>query len=554
MRALAAVSASLFAILAGGSLLTPVAAAAQQGEGGPGVAAAPEWLARWSPLRPVADLSRTLPGTPALPGLLTTPQPRTGLFWTAGNPAALPADAAEAWSGYRGEWSGSSGEFRRPLDPGTVDATRLAAEGWRPVGERGGVAGRVLTDRLEFGTPAVAELSRPFGSNPLVVLDTAGEALGRTMARIEGAGGLRLGPVGLGVSLGFEARETRTLESPTPRAMRTAVPAVSLGATWAIPGTDRLELGVHGRWERGTHWFNLFSVAGPNRIYEVTGYGEVPPRDVSQTFYRRETERESLAAGGGLLARVAGARIVLFAERGETEDAHWSQESNDPAQDVWTAEGLTLGAAAERTFLDGRLDLHGAVTRSALDGRSRLDAVEDQIAFTADEARLDLSIDARLQLAAWTVGARAAGTHDARVRADSIAGMIADTRSWTTAGALEVARPLVAGFSASLGAAVATYKVAGSIPAPVVIGDVYRDYIGPELALDATDALSQTYSLTLLWAPPTRSAGLFLTARAGSTTPSTSRRLPLAPSLTSDRTTWAVVVGASLPALGALVR
>lgn len=505
------------------------------------------WLTGWSPLRPISDLPRVIPGTTlALPGLLTTPAPRAGLFWTAGNPAALVAEQGDGWTAFQLETLSADGEYRRPLDPGTEEGTRLSAQGWGAAGTRSAAAGRLVLDRLESASPAHAAVAFPFGSSPLVILDTAASAMGHTAARIEGAGGVAIGPAALGVALGYQAQESRTLAAPVPRQIRVAAPAATLGATLAVPGTNRVHVGVHARWQRARQGIGMYSIAAATRVYQIAGYDEVGAMDLVGTFYNRDIQRESRGAGVALAATIAGARFVVFGEAGSTEEAHTSVQAVDPPSDTWTADGLSFGIAATRTFLSDRLDLHGTVRRASVDGLTRLHEWEDAVIFTAKESRLELALDGRLDLDPWTLGVRVAGTHESRLRTDSMADMPAEIESWTTAGAAEVARTIAGGLSASAGFSLATYKPAGFIPAPEEPAPLFVGFLGPELVFYGTKAMAHATALTLGWDPPTSRAAFYLQARFGSASPSGTRRFQMGPPADATRAGWTLGIGATL--------
>jgi hypothetical protein len=491
----------------------------------------------------MADLPRPALGSLLqTPSLLTDPSPAAGLFWNTGNPAALPDEQVERWSSYRLDWGETSGEYRRPLDPGTESRTRLSVEGWGKVRARSAVAGRVVLERAGLGTPAAADVIAPYGSSPLVVLDTGATELGSTTARIEGAVGMGAGPLGFGAALGFDGGDTRTVEAAVPRLIRSAVPAVVVGATWRPLGDDRVRIGVQGRWQRPTHRVNLYSLGGPTRVYELTGYSEAAPMDVTGTFYRRDIEGHSRGLGTGVASGIAGAQVVLYGELADAEARHSSAEANNPPTDTWTADVVRLGAAAQRRFFDDRLQIFGSVTRVQLNGQTQLYDVPDQVAFTARERSLDLALDARVDLRPWQVGVRASGAHQSRLRVDSLVGGAADVRSWTSVGSVELARTLGSGLSAAVAGAYGAYRTAGTIPNPSQLGSVYRTYAGPELALEATDATALLGTFTLRWEFGARGSGFFAQASTLTASPSGDFRLPLAPADVSRRT-WTVRLG-----------
>jgi hypothetical protein len=277
-------------------------------------------------------------------------------------------------------------------------------------------------------------------------------------------------------------------------------------------------------------------------VYELAGYSEAAPMDVTGTFYRRDIEGHSRGLGTGVASRIAGAQVVLYGELADAEERHSSAEVNDPPTDIWTADVVRLGAAAQRRFLDDRLQIFASVTRVQLNGESRLYDVANQVAFTARERSLDLALDARLDLWPWQIGWRASGRHQSRLRVDSLVGAAADVRSWTSVGSVEVARALGSGLSAAVAGAYGAYRTAGSIPNPSQLGTVYRTYAGPELALAATDATALLGTLTLRWEPGARGSGFFMQTSTLAASPSGDFRLPLAPA-DVNRRGWTVRLG-----------
>ncbi len=528
-----------------GWLLSPVGEAAAQMVPATGSGPGPEsWMTRWSPLTPLGDLPRGMPGAaPGTPGLLLTPAPRASLFWSLGNPAALATEPLDGWSTYRVGGSKSEGEYRRPLDPAREDRLRISAEGWSEAGSRSAAAGRVVLDRVTHGAPALANVAAPYGSSPLVVLDTAHSDLGSTAARLEGALAVELGAFGLGVALGFDALETRTVAAPVPQAIRAAVPGATAGATWKPLGSDRFQVGVHGRWQHSMQRINLYSLAAPTRVYHLAGYGEIPPVNVVSTFYRREMERTSRGAGAGLQARLAGARLIAFAELSDAEEEQSTIEVNDPPLDVWAADQLRFGAVMQRRFLADQLLIHASATQAEVTGRARLHEQDDRVVFTTDESALHLSLDTRLDLDSWSFGARLTGARHSRTAVDSTVSARSEIRSWTTGGSLEGARRLGHGFSAAAGAALNLYRAAGAIPNPLHLGESYNAYVGPELALYGSDATARAGTFTLRWDRPAGGPGVFLHARAASAVPGDEAGLPLA-RRDARRSGWSITFGA----------
>lgn len=104
-------------------LSVPGGAAGQELVGPP----LPAWTEGWSPLGGVAAGPRTLPAPAPGLGLLTAPVPRTGGFWTGGNPASLRREVGDAWTSAQATRRAADGDYRRPLDPISERDRRLEA-------------------------------------------------------------------------------------------------------------------------------------------------------------------------------------------------------------------------------------------------------------------------------------------------------------------------------------------------------------------------------------------------------------------------------------------
>lgn len=515
-------------------------------ESAPG-AAGPQWLERWSPLRPVADLRRALPGTDiALPGVLVRPAPRVGLLWSAGNPAALPFEVEDTWAAFTGAIAGASGDYRRPLDPGEVEGSALAGSGWRPVGERGVVIGRASVERVTMSGGAHMNRVDPYTASPFSVADTSGADLGRTAARLEGAGGIRLGPIGLGLALAFAPAETRTVAAPVPKTNIAARPAVNAGLVWELG--PALRVGAHGRWLRTTQSIQHLAVAAGSRIFEFAGYHEPIPLDLA-TFYTRRLEAEALGAGLSAGGEAFRARWVLHAEVGEVEEFQWDGSTDFESRDRWTARSREAGVALQRPLRYGSIALllTGQARWSTLDGTAtRADRPEPDDAFDAEAEAIGLEADVRVtHPAGWQAALTVGTTRSVQTRTDPIARVHSRVESWSPTVALEVARAVGSGLSLGVGAAAGQYAPAGALPHPDQMGDAYRAYIAPENMLYGTPANAYTAEATVRWGHASGSA-VWLRPRYGSLGGGeTGFVLPLSPE--GDRTGWGVELGVSLP-------
>ena len=147
----------------------------------------PSWLEAWSSLATRADLPRRLAHVDAVPGALLLPAPRVGLFWTAGNPAALRAELNDTRTDFRFAAAHESGSFRRPLDPGGRSIQQAGGSGWTPVDRRLALTGRAEVNEERFDPGTSADVQEPYPTSPFVTLDTSATAMRRTSARLEGA-------------------------------------------------------------------------------------------------------------------------------------------------------------------------------------------------------------------------------------------------------------------------------------------------------------------------------------------------------------------------------
>jgi len=527
------------------ALVLPVGAAGQATglPGSPLSGGPPEWAARWSPLERI-DLARTLPSAPRFPSLLSFPEPRVGLSWTAGNPAAFASELEDERAEFRLGLNAASGDYFRPLDPGALRSGQLSTLGWRRLGDRGAVIGGAVFDRTTYGDSAFADVLVPYGSNPLVVLDTIGDPTRRTAIRIEGATGWRFGRLGLGLALGWEGQSRRTIESPVPRLDRTATPGAVLGATFEL--ADGVRLGVHARRRETAEFIQITTISQASRVFQLEGYEEPIPLDLQPDQYQRRFERTENALGAGLAFRLLGGTWAMYGQR-ETADEDQFTRTNerDPPTDRWEADGWTFGGGAQWSGGAGRwlLTLGGRYT--TLDGEaSRADL--GAVVFTVDESRLRTSADLGLRLGdVWRLGARAEVGRDAHDRQDLLAQATSDIDSWRAGGAIEMARRLGERFAFSIGGRLASYGPAGTIPDPDARGPEYRRYVGPGLALELTEALAGAGTATLRWQAGT-STGLWLQGELGTLDPR-EETAPLLPS--GGRRGWRVIAGAALDEL-----
>lgn len=525
MATSAARPAVLAAVLAGTLVasigLLPASAVAQStlAVGSPAEPGEPAWIGRWSPLSVAGELPSPLPGGEAVfPDLLTLPAPRVGLFWTAGNPGALPRELHDARAEFRLARSEVEGGYRRPMDPGEEDHNRASGLAWGRLGERGAAVGRVVWDDARVGSPAHSGVNLPYSGSPFAVLDTLGDTTDRTAVRLDGAGGWSAGPLGLGLAVGFEFDDARTVESPVPRTLRTATPAAAAGVSLEVPGAG-LRVGAFGRWRRAAHSVSILSLAAGSRAYPFQGYAEPVAIDLVSTFFDRRLERTAWTAGAGAAGTLGALSWAAFLQRETLSEERFNPRANDPLTDEWDTEGWTGGGAGQLAAAGGALLATLDLRHTALDGEGRR-ADLDGIAFRSEDRRSSADLELRLRPGAgfgpgrravepagegWEAALRLGLVRATRHRRDAVEEARTEIDSWTTSGALEVARRF-GRLALGAGGVLSGYAPTAAIPDPEAIGPRYAAWIHPGLALESESAFAWAAGLTarLRAAPGTR--------------------------------------------------
>lgn len=488
----------------------------------PGAESRPAWLAVWSPLRPLADLSRIAPGAGF--DAMTLPlgiAHRVGLFWTGGNPAGLARELDEGFSTFEVGSFRQSGDYRRPLDPGQKSSMRVGALGWSPLEGSGAGIGRVVVDRSTVEGPAVSNVLSPYSSSPLVVFDTVGAAKSWTAARLEGAGAWALGRLALGLSLGVEVQSSSTEAAPAPVSTRTSLPGAVVGASWTLLD-GALSLGAQARWRRSTHSLSVYSLAAASRVYEISGFVDPVAHDLVSTLIRRRIDGEAIAVGGGAAGRFAGMRWALSGEAQFDEAFRYEGSTATSRKDRWKADGWSMAGALMGTAAstDFQLDVSGA----RVDGAYTIPDMEEE-AFLSEESRWRASLDLRRSWKVWWGGIRVAVDRDHQMSRDRVVGAERDLLTWISSGVVEVGRSLSARLSASVGAGVLAYVPNGTLPEPTALGPVYQRWIGPELSYHGSKSTVVVASGRVSWAPA-GDYGLFLIGSFSRLAPSAGR-IPL---------------------------
>jgi hypothetical protein len=500
----------------------------------------PAWFQGWSPLLWTAELPRTLPSAVgSLPDPLLWELPRTGQFWSTGNPAALPFELADNFSAYRAFQARDRGEYRRPLDPARSTDAGLSVVAWGPFGERGAAIGRARVAHLDLDG-ALSDYDLPYPGSPYVVMDTAGSALGRTDASLEGAAGWRAGPLAFGVALGYRAQQTRTEAAPVPRVLSAADPGASAGAVWNL--SPQLRLGVQGRWRAHAERVLLYSIAAPSRVYWLQGYFEARPQDISGGWYQRRLERDGLALKVSAAGELVGTAWTVFVGRGGQEERQGPPGQLDPKWDRWNTDAWTIGAALRRAPSAACVQLAISGRYTTLSGEARRGDLPDTVTFVGDESVFDGAADLRLEATARVeLLARLTVRHEDRVRRDQIARMRSELESWTTGFGVAAAFRPISSFAVAAGAAYAAYGAGGGVPDPTDLGIAYRTYVAPGLSLEATDARAWAASVSALWSVLPGGALWVRVEPAGLSGASGVAQLPLLP--LGNRTGWRVETG-----------
>ena len=476
----------------------PAPAAGQAAEA---AAAAPRaeqpWLARWRPLEVLGDLPRALPGSESpFPALLALPAPRVGTLWTVGNPAALPFELADRRTDFSISRENRSGGYRRPLDPTEVTNGTLIGSGWRPLSERAAVIGRLVVQRTGLGDGSFSDQLMPYATSPFAVFDTTGEAQTRTLVRLEGASGWRLGNLALGLALGYESQRTFTDQAKVPRTNQTATPGATVGFVWASPSSG-FTIGVLGSLQETAQKSTMYTRAAASRAYTPEGFGPLVAFDLGDAGgLGRRFERGAKGLTVSAAGRAGAVKWVVYGRREALTESRFTTVTFRELADDWETRGWTLGGAG--SLSSGSLDLALDARFTTLDGRgSRGDL--DLEHFESTDRRLRIEADGRWKpVGGWEAGARLILTRNTSDRWDRVSRTGSEFSSWSPALGIELARRLSGHVAVSLGSVVSTYGVSSTTPPPGQFGSAWEKWIAPELGLMATGATGWAAQATLL--------------------------------------------------------
>ncbi len=285
-----------------------------------------------------------MPHLDAQPGSLLLPPARIGQFWTGGNPAGLRAELEDTRTDFASGISRESGSYKRPLDPGARTAQYASGSGWSALDARVAVIGRATLEQEHLDPGTFADVLDPYASSPLVTLDTTSTPTRRTTASLEGATGLQFGPWGVGLALGYESSERRTIEAGLVRLLRAATPGAVVGVT---RGLGSVAVGMVGRWRHRAESIRLFERAAEGEVVELEGLREVTPIAIDAHYFRR-TEETTWSLGLTAAGHIGTGHWAASLARDRLRQGLTRQEVDHPAQDFWRASGWSGSVAYQR--------------------------------------------------------------------------------------------------------------------------------------------------------------------------------------------------------------
>lgn len=431
-----------------------------------------------------------------VPASLLLPPPRVGLFWTAGNPAGLRDELADTRTDFAFGLDRQSGTLRRPLDPAEGSIQQASATGWTPVDAQLALLGRVVLDQEHFDPGARADMVEAYPTSPLVTLDTSTTATRRTRVGLEGAASLRLGGWGMGLTLGYEARDHQTIEAGFVRRTRQTLPGATIGLTRTV---GPVRFGPYARWRNRAETIFLIERATGGLVVQLEGLREVRPLDILSLYYRR-IEEDIPSAGWSVAGPLFGGSWTLYAERSWLRERLTRQEVNDPAQDTWDADAWGAGGAYLRPV--GRRSLFTLDARYTTlrgDGDLALDTVG--VIFQAREHALATAAELRVlpDTVGWAlvVGVQVLWEH--RLRDALTVPAAAKVTGLTNSVSVEIGRAFSPNLFATATLGFAYYSANSSFPAPTALGPIYRTYVLPEYDLASRPAQPWLGAVGVRW-------------------------------------------------------
>ena len=450
----------------------------------------------WSPLGSRADLPRRLPQVDAVPASLLLPAPRVGLFWTAGNPAGLRAELSDTRTDFALGLGHESGSLRRPLDPGASTIQQASGMGWTPVDSRLALLGRVVFDQERFDPGAHADVIEAYPTSPFVTLDTSTTATRRTRVRLEGAASLQLGTWGLGLALGYEAREHQTIEAGLVRRTGQTLPGATIGL---IRTVGSVRLGPYARWRNRAETIFLIERAAEGQVVQLEGLREVRPFEIVALYYRR-IEEDNPSVGWSVAGHLFGGDWTLYLERSWLRERLTRQEANNPAADKWDVNAWGAGGAYQRRVEQRALiTLDARYTRLRGDGDLALDSTG--VMFQAAERAASMSAELRVlpDTVGWSLVVGVQIRWEYRLRDALTVPIAAHVTGLTEGVSVELGRTVSPRVFATATLGFASYSANSSFPSPTALGPVYRTYILPEYDLASRGALPWLGGVAVQW-------------------------------------------------------
>ena len=460
----------------------------------------PAWMTAWSPLERLGARGREAPSAPPSLRLLDAPAPRVGQLWSTGTPAALAHEADDAWGEIRFRGGGDQGEYRRPLDARDHRTIQLSALRWQPLGERSGVAGRVVADETtsDVGSPAVYQVRH--SPDPFVFTDTTTPPMRHVRVRLESAYGWRAGPWAIGAGFGLEMSDDRTRKARAARLGRVSAPALSFGLLRILSDAS-LSASVFGRWADAKENSRIALPGGiVTEVIELDGLGDPEPRRAAgPSVVARNVARNSYALGGGIAGRLGRWQWAVHGERGHLENVHVGSRLTDEVPNRWEAKGWRVGLDALRRA--GPIRAVVSARYAALDGDAFRRDLEGQGAiFRARQRAFTGFVDLRAADtdSVWIAGLRVSIGRKTRLRRDFLVRVTEDIVDASPSVSVEAARWLSERVALSLGGGFSRYEPAGTILDAGMIGRIQPELVAPELAFHAAAARAYAASATVL--------------------------------------------------------
>ncbi|MEX0691629.1 MAG: DUF6850 family outer membrane beta-barrel protein [Gemmatimonadales bacterium] len=444
-----------------------------------------DWMLRtWSAFASIADLPRSGPTAPVPRGAIGHPAATEGLWWSSGNPGALPFALTNAITVFEAGRTAVNGPYRFAMEPDDMSQFGVRATSWQPLGRSGGAVGAIVMDRTAAGVRPYAATLVPASTDPFIVTDTTTPEAARLRVRLEGAMGWRLGPIGFGASIGLENDDHRSHNSGFQQVGRTAIPAGRVGVTYRAGRA--LHVGVHARWIREAQTLLMGPRPDEGMIFQLAGYAEPDTLVLAGGFgYFQRAERYARAHGVSATGTILGTTWTTLLERTRRNNRYFYQVIFDPPSDRWIADGWTMSGTVARP-LGRRFSVSFEAWRATVRGDATVADLEGAL-FRANENALKLGATVRYAPAESRLSVEAGYSlwRTRRARYDFLSEVGMDLVTWAPggwlAGGYRWGRSQV-----QASASMASYSSVGSIPDAAQMGPVYQRVLAPEMAVAAS--------------------------------------------------------------------